>query len=72
MNGSHSPEPLAGYGTQFWAVSLPENAVKGKTLSHDPDPGEAVSPDMGRWGRKREVRMGFMEEVTFVLHFGRL
>lgn len=72
MNGSHSPEPLARYGIQFGAMSLPKNAGKGMTLSHNPDPVEAVSPDMRRWGRKREVRVGFMEEGAFVLHLGRL
>lgn len=46
--------------------------MKGKTLSHNTGPVEAGFLDLGRWDRKREVRVGFMEEVAFVLNFGSL
>lgn len=72
MNGSHLPEPLAGYAILVWGNELTKNPMEGKTLSHNPDPVEAMIPDMRRWGRKREVRVGFVEEVAFVLNFGRL
>lgn len=38
-----------------------------KTASHTPAPVEVVIPNLGRWGREREVRVGFLEEVAFML-----